>query len=174
MTCCNHSTPQKSPGGIVSVIEYQDYLHLRSATGVESALAIIIGTETIEIYDWVADSTGLDSGDGDFIKPDGVDATEEGRWVRKTTFGSGGGEGGGLSEAEIQALIDASMDIHEGGDTHPDYLDATEVAILIAAAIATHEGESDPHPQYMTEEETDAAIQAAISASRSILICLTD
>jgi hypothetical protein len=57
---------------------------------------------------------------------------------------TGGVEVGGVTTAEVEALISA----HEAaGDPHPQYTTDAEAE----AFVTSHEAASDPHPQYTTK-----------------------
>lgn len=79
----------------------------------------------------------------------------------------GGGSGGGVDETAIGDAIAA----HEAqSNPHPNYLTQTEGDALYEAtgAVAAHAAAGDPHPQYLTQTEADALYSGSGSVSAAI------
>jgi|GEM_PF-5114720 len=68
------------------------------------------------------------------------------------------------TEAEAQAKVDAHADRQD----NPHQVNAAQAgadpAGTAAAAVGTHEGAADPHPQYETDAEVQAKVAAAVAA----------
>lgn len=123
-----HTQDFNPPNGAIFVFGFVSYNDLRATAVSLRAIALISRDESMELYDYEPTSTGQDVGDGAFIKPNSIDHADPGRWVRKPTFGSGGGGTG--DHGELDGLED---------DDHPQYTTEAEVLDLIADALSAVE-----------------------------------